>query len=201
MNFDNPFSRITLDSTKDWDRIKDNITRTLLQAIDQRCAEGNLDPALKEEVTQRTLEWRDQLFALSIPNLRLDGQPFDEFLKRPQPTEEFDESLDRKIRSLAAEKELVQVQIAERRSKTPGDIHHLVKDLVRRKVASEWMPQEDGEEEMEVEIEPLPNKESMVQSLSETLSAISNLTKILPTQLERANQACEVAEEVSNLPP
>jgi len=56
MNFENPFSRITLDSTKDWDRIKDNITRTLLQAIDQKCAEGNLDPALKEEVTQRTLE-------------------------------------------------------------------------------------------------------------------------------------------------
>ena len=41
-------------------------------------------------------------------------------------TEEFDEVLDRKIRSLAAEKEMVQVQIAERRKNMPDAIHNLV---------------------------------------------------------------------------
>lgn len=48
--------RITLDSVADWERIKDNITRTLLQAIDQKVAEGNLDKATKQEITQRTME-------------------------------------------------------------------------------------------------------------------------------------------------
>jgi hypothetical protein len=48
--------RITLDSVADWERIKDNITRTLLQAIDQKVAEGNLDKATKQEITERTME-------------------------------------------------------------------------------------------------------------------------------------------------
>lgn len=68
-------------------------------------------------------------------------------------TEEFDESLDRKIRSLAAEKELVQVQIAERRAKTPNDIHHLMKDLVRRKTFSERRPDPAEMEALEGELE------------------------------------------------
>lgn len=54
--------------------------------------------------------------------------------------EPFDEALDRKIRSLAAEKELIQVQVAERRAKTPKAIHALMEDLIRRQVAGEWVP-------------------------------------------------------------
>lgn len=48
--------RITLDSVADWERIKDNITRTLIQAIDQKVAEGHLDHATRQEITERTME-------------------------------------------------------------------------------------------------------------------------------------------------
>jgi hypothetical protein len=89
-------------------------------------------------------------------------------------TEEFDESLDRKIRSLAAEKELVQVQIAERRSKTPKDIHHLMKDLVRRKTVSERIPDVAEVEALERELEADVSGESSGPELREECCRLSS---------------------------
>ena len=47
----------------------------------------------------------------------------------------------------------MQVQIAERRAKTPKDIHHLMKDLVRRKTFSERVPDAAEVEALERELE------------------------------------------------
>lgn len=51
--------------------------------------------------------------------------------------EPFDEPLDRRLRSLAAEQELIAVQLAERRSATPLAIRGLVADLAERKRVGE----------------------------------------------------------------
>lgn len=68
-------------------------------------------------------------------------------------TEDFDETLDRHIRSLAAEKELIQVQLAERRATTPGLVRGLMDDLEQRRRAGERVPEEeDGDgESMQVD--------------------------------------------------
>lgn len=65
--------------------------------------------------------------------------------------EEFDEPLDRRIRSLAAEKELIQVQVAERRATTPAAIRGLMADLAERRRAGEAVPtpEDDDADKME----------------------------------------------------
>lgn len=102
-------------------------------------------------------------------------------------TEDFDEALDRRIRSLAAERELIQVQIAERRSKTPLAIHGLMDDLVRRKLAAEYVPKavDDGEDEedelLRSEREPLERKEEVERTLEETLEILGELEQVSPS--------------------
>jgi hypothetical protein len=108
-------------------------------------------------------------------------------------TEDFDEALDRRIRSLAAERELIQVQIAERRSKTPLAIHGLMDDLVKRKVAAEYVPTptlgEDGEdldeEGLGGEREELERKEEMETTLEETLEILEELERVSFEPMER----------------
>lgn len=92
-------------------------------------------------------------------------------------TEDFDEALDRRIRTLAAERELVQVQTAERRAKTPAAIRGLVDDLVRRKLAAEYIPDEPTED-LPVEREPLERKDEMEQTLDETLAMLRQLEQV-----------------------
>ena len=65
---------------------------------------------------------------------------------RHSVTEPFDEPLDRRLRSLAAEKELIEVQLAERRAATPGAIRGLVADLAERRRGGERVVEEEGSE-------------------------------------------------------
>jgi hypothetical protein len=106
-------------------------------------------------------------------------------LVRSTATEDFDEALDRRIRSLAAERELIQVQIAERRSKTPLAIHGLMDDLVKRKIAAEYVPKVptggkgDGDEDvLGEEREELERKDEMERTLEETLGILGELEKV-----------------------
>lgn len=57
MNHYELHSRISIDSEKDWDRIRANLTKTLLEQVDLRFADQpEADPKLKEEVIRRALE-------------------------------------------------------------------------------------------------------------------------------------------------
>ncbi|CED83261.1 Kinetochore Mis14 [Phaffia rhodozyma] len=202
-DFTDTHPRIPLDSEQNWQKIQDTITQSLLQTIESKFASGELDPGLKAYVTERTMQWKDQLVHNAIPNLRLNGMPYEEYLESPENTEPFDESLDRKIRSLAAEKELIQVQVAERRAKTPKAIRALMEDLVRRQIAGEWVPLEEDQamDGVEENKDLILNKEEIVRTFDSALHTLSSINKNLPNQLSRTAQAQQVAEDMALLGP
>ncbi|ORY33421.1 hypothetical protein BCR39DRAFT_519931 [Naematelia encephala] len=201
-------SRIAVESQSDWLRVQENIKRGLEQAMEARLGalpggkDGEAAKRVRKEVEGRLEKIREEMFRLSVPNLRVNGHNYEDFVDATEP---FDEMLDRKIKGLDTERVAWGMSVAARRKRTPADIYRLEANLEERREMAEWLPEgEDDEGEQQkraVDIPKPPRHQETIETFGEVVSNLSQLASMAPKQLARAQRAQSVREEIASIPP
>jgi len=110
------------------------------------------------------------MFAMAAPNLRVEGQNFENFVNQPSgcvcscstrgltllPTDitEFDEALDRRVSALREQSFVSDQTVADRRRVVPSQVQDLLTDLLQRQREAEVRIAEPDDMAMEDTAEP-----------------------------------------------
>jgi len=186
--------RIHLESIKDWERVKSNVTQAMDGSL-ERTGEG--DPAIKAHLEH----WVQLMLEDAKLNLRANGRDVEEYEGGVDDTEPYDEVLDRRIWTLSKEKIAWDRTLAERRTVTPREIERLMRDLLKRQREQERAPPKADENAgvswPENPVLASAAQASATQSSSMTLAG--ELQQNLPALLERSERVKTVAREVSRM--
>ncbi|WVQ90976.1 hypothetical protein IAS59_004763 [Cryptococcus gattii] len=197
-----PLSRIVIDSEPDWLRVKKNVSDAMMEVMETRLAtmpggkDGDAARTMRRELEARLVQIQERMFEMSKYNLQVNGQNYEDFV---QATEGFDEVLDRKIWGLHTEKVDHETRIAERRKKMPESINRLEVDLEMRRTEAEWLPDDLDDENVEAIPKPLRHDE-VKETFQTVVSNLSEAVKSAPLQLQRAQRAQTVRDEITSMP-
>ncbi|XAO24461.1 hypothetical protein I312_103262 [Cryptococcus bacillisporus CA1280] len=197
-----PLSRIVIDSEPDWLRVKKNVSDAMMEVMETRLAtmpggkDGDAARTMRRELEARLIQIQERMFEMSKYNLQVNGQNYEDFV---QATEGFDEVLDRKIWGLHTEKVDHETRIAERRKKMPESINRLELDLEMRRTEAEWLPDDLDDENVEQIPKPLRHDE-VKETFQTVVSNLSEAVKSAPLQLQRAQRAQTVRDEITSMP-
>ncbi|KAL0245653.1 hypothetical protein I308_104787 [Cryptococcus tetragattii IND107] len=197
-----PLSRIVIDSEPDWLRVKKNVSDAMMEVMETRLAsmpggkDGDAARTMRRELEARLVQIQERMFEMSKYNLQVNGQNYEDFV---QATEGFDEVLDRKIWGLHTEKVDHETRIAERRKKMPESINRLELDLEMRRTEAEWLPDDLDDENVEEISKPLRHDE-VKETFQTVVSNLSEAVKSAPLQLQRAQRAQTVRDEITSMP-
>jgi len=75
-------SRISVPQVDNWNTVKENITKAIQVALRDALPDSR-DAARRALVEKELLEWRDRMFTFAAPNLRVNGQNFEEYIEKP----------------------------------------------------------------------------------------------------------------------
>jgi len=193
--------RITVGTVQDWQKLCSNYRRTTLASLQSQILANDLShetDALLAHVDQ----FIERTFLIARPNLRVNGQNFELLDENGREMEAFDETLDRRIWSLADNRIKWHTLIAERRRKVPTETertvatllghHHKLDDdaLLALSADAEEEPTQDDIEMKRIE-----------QILLETSAAAIELDQIISREHERGNRVKLVTTEVKSLKP
>ncbi|KAI9634144.1 uncharacterized protein MKK02DRAFT_38816 [Dioszegia hungarica] len=198
--------RINVDAEAEWLKIRGNIERAMMETMEARLgtmpggATGSAARAVRREVEARLGRIREDMFNLAKPNVRINGQAYETFIEATEP---WDEALDHRMWSIATEKDSWMDEVAVLRKSLPGQVQAVDLDLERRRTNMEWLPEgedeDDGPKEKAV-VPPPPRQEEVKTLMEDTIANISELVQTAPVQLQRAQRAQTVREEVASLP-
>ncbi|GJJ12491.1 hypothetical protein Clacol_006733 [Clathrus columnatus] len=194
-------SRIQIDNIEDWTKIQTNFTDAILSSLSQKLA----DTETQEVVKAHLLRWRENIFQLAKPNLRVNGRNLEDYAEGQEgnemtasipDTEPFDEILDRRIWSLNAERMVWDKELGDRRRRIPTEIEHLVESMLTGEEPSleEAIPEIQMEEE-----DNLGCKPAVAELFQETFEIFQRLDQKAPQLLERTERARNIAEEIRSL--
>ncbi|WVQ74217.1 hypothetical protein IAR50_003811 [Cryptococcus sp. DSM 104548] len=202
-----PLSRIVVDHENDWLRVQRNVSQAMTDSMEARLAtmpggkDGEAARKLRREVEGRMGKLQERMWHMAKYNIQVNGQNYEDFV---QATEGFDEVLDRKIWGLNTERVEHETRIAERRKRMPDAIYQMEEDLEGRREEAEWLPDELEEDQDASNAQELP-KPDRYEEVRETFEiAAANLAEVArsaPIQLQRAQRAQTVQEEIINMPP
>ncbi|TFK42847.1 hypothetical protein BDQ12DRAFT_732446 [Crucibulum laeve] len=123
--------RVSVETVKDWERLKSNYKQAALARLD-----GHLNGTTtleRDALVAHLNEFIDQTFKIAEPNLRINGHTFESLDQDGQNMEPFDEALDRRIWSLADTRLQWHKRIAEARRQTPVYLKTSLLDLLRQR--------------------------------------------------------------------
>ncbi|WVR00143.1 hypothetical protein IAU59_007285 [Kwoniella sp. CBS 9459] len=200
-------SRIIVDREADWIRVKGNVSTSMLGIMEARLStmpggkDGEAATAMRVELEKRLGKVQEKMFETSKYNLQVNGQNYETYV---DATEAFDENLDRNIWALQADYVKRETEMAEKRKRFPQGFFSVEEDLEFRRVDAEWLP-DDPEEESDkpkaADIPPPPRHEEVKKTFQTAVDNIAEIAKSAPVQLQRAQRAQTVREEISSLPP
>ncbi|WWC91751.1 uncharacterized protein L201_006698 [Kwoniella dendrophila CBS 6074] len=201
-------SRLIIDREADWLRVKDNVNTSLISIMETRLAtlpggkDGDAAKSLRKELHGRIEKIRDGMFERSKYNIQVNGQNYENYI---EATEGFDETLDRNIWASQQERVKFQTEAAESRKTWPERIYQVEEYLEMRKANAEWLPDEDVDREQaktleEKNIPPPERYEEVKETFKVVIDNFSEVAKSAPIQLQRAQRAQTVREEISSLP-
>ncbi|OCF44666.1 hypothetical protein I317_01553 [Kwoniella heveanensis CBS 569] len=201
------FSRIIIDREADWLRVKNNVSSSIMGIMEARLStmpggkDGDAAKAMRAELEKRLGKVQEKMFERSKYNLQVNGQNYESYV---DATEAFDETLDRNIWALQTESVKWKTDMAEKRKQLPQSFFRVEEDLELRRADAEWFP-DDPEDEKDklkaADIPPPPRHEEVKKTLQTAVENITEVAKSVPVQLQRAQRAQTVREEISSLPP
>lgn len=74
-------SRISVPALDNWQKVQQNITNAILAALDEELGPGR-GKERRGRVEGALMEWKDRVFELAGPNLRVGGVDFEELPNR-----------------------------------------------------------------------------------------------------------------------
>ncbi|KAF8270389.1 hypothetical protein EI94DRAFT_1658973 [Lactarius quietus] len=196
--------RISIDSLRDWHRMKSNFTIAVFEQFDQCIRQSGLESE-RASLLPHLQQYIDASLEKAKPNMRINGKKFEEVNgDDDREVEQFDEALDRETWSLYNERLQWDLELATKRRKRPQEVTDLLENLFKAREAAMRDLDELPEEEEDGPDPSLPNE----TTLAETRDTFSNvaclakgLSQTLRTQLDRIRRLKDAEREVNVLKP
>ncbi|KAJ4488280.1 hypothetical protein J3R30DRAFT_3280053 [Lentinula aciculospora] len=177
--------RVSIETMNDWSHIKANYVQAAKSSLAKELAATGLSES--NALSQHLDQFIQNTFRLVQPNLRVNGQSFDECAE--DDIESFDEALDRHVWSLHDQRLGLHKTIAATRRTEPSKIE---------KTMLGSLEQNYKLDALESELEDLPedfstNVDDTADSLLKTTAWAKELSQSIPTQTERTARLKNVA--------
>ncbi|OJA08225.1 hypothetical protein AZE42_09392 [Rhizopogon vesiculosus] len=191
--------KISVETEQDWRRLQRNISTAFL---------GRLEVELQAQGASHDIDtflphmnqFLDTLFAITRPNLRINGRTTEEPPEDDEEMEPFDEALDRHIWSLSDQRLKWDREIAGRRRTRPTEIEALVREIYgqHRDVDLDDATENSGPSDVDDSCTPDPEVE---ETFMHAIAMSAQLSQSISMVYERADRFAAVASEVKALKP
>jgi hypothetical protein len=189
-----------VETEQDWRRLQRNISTAFLDRLDLELESQGVSQD-RESFLPHINQFLDTLFAITRPNLRINGrtteEPYDDDDEGMEP---FDEALDRHIWSLSDQRLKWDREIGVRRRTRPTEIEALVQGVYTQHRSVDMdidANQESNVSDLDSSQHDPVTEETFVNAI--TMSA--QLSQSISMQYERANRFAAVSNEVKALKP
>ncbi|KAE9406978.1 hypothetical protein BT96DRAFT_171040 [Gymnopus androsaceus JB14] len=187
--------RVSIETMSDWSHIKQNYTQAVRASFDREPSAAGMSKS--SALSQHLDQFIQQTFRLAQPNLRVNGQTFDE--RGEDDIEPFDEALDRHVWSLHDQRLGLHKTIATTRRTEPLKIEKamlgsLEQDHQLEAMESAWevpsedlfMDVDDANEKLQPEIEDGLHKTT---AWAKELSQVRYFSKLFATDVYQCFQS------------
>jgi len=186
-----------------WQKVRSNYKEVSLSRLREMLSSRSLTQE-QDAILVHLEQFVEQTFNLAQPNLRVNGQNFESLDENGREMELFDETLDRRIWSLADTRLQWQKRIAETRRTVPAETESTIKTLLEHHrevdMASLHPLSEEPREETDMEAE-FDRQRRIEQTLQKTSALTNELDQTTLQQRERGDRVKAVALEVKSLKP
>jgi hypothetical protein len=187
--------KISVETEQDWRRLQRNISTAFLDRLDLELESQGVSQD-RESFLPHINQFLDTLFAITRPNLRINGrtteEPYDDDDEGMEP---FDEALDRHIWSLSDQRLKWDREIGVRRRTRPTEIEALVQGVYTQHRSVDM----DIDANQESDVSDLDSSQHDPVTEETFVNAITMSAQL--SQYERANRFAAVSNEVKALKP
>ncbi|KAF8197436.1 hypothetical protein BJ912DRAFT_953413 [Pholiota molesta] len=179
--------RVSVGSVQDWKKVRSNYEEAALSKLQEQAVLRDIEDE-KDAIMAHLAQFIEKTFSLAQPNLRVNGHNFESLDEGGRDMEVFDETLDRRIWSLADTRLQWHKRIAETRRSIPSEIESTVVNLLaqhRDLDTATFTEQLTSEEDSKI----LQNTSALANELTQTVSR----------QQERGHRVQSITAEVKAL--
>ncbi|KDR81421.1 hypothetical protein GALMADRAFT_89324 [Galerina marginata CBS 339.88] len=197
--------RVSVGSVHDWQKVRANFKDAATSQLQERIAASKTFSQETDAIMAHLDQFIERTFSLAQPNLRINGTNFESLDENGRETDPFDETLDRRIWSLADTRLQWHKRIAETRRTVPTEIESTLSVLLERHreldatllpVGSEEITEEDSTAE-----EDILRQQRIEQALQNTSALANELDQTVSRQQERGDRVKVIVMEVKSLKP
>ncbi|KAF9567640.1 hypothetical protein CPC08DRAFT_680979 [Agrocybe pediades] len=197
--------RVSMGSVQDWQRVRSNYKDAALSQLRERLATSKSLIQEQESIQSHLQHFIDRTFSLAQANLRINGTNFESLDQTGTDTDIFDETLDRRIWSLADTRLQWHKRIAERRRTAPKEVEGTISELLEKHRDLDAILLPVGSEEV-VEEDVIAEEDALQQQgvehvLQKTFALVNELDQTVVSQHERGDRVRNIATEVKSLKP
>ncbi|KAF9472210.1 hypothetical protein BDN70DRAFT_971890 [Pholiota conissans] len=196
--------RVSVGSVQDWKKVRSNYEAAAASKLLELLVLHNAADE-RDTVTAYLEQFIEITFRLAQPNLRVNGHNFESLDAGGRDMELFDETLDRRIWSLADTRLQWHKRIAETRRSIPTEIESTVSTLLsqHRELdnADFSVLVDDSWDEQSIPGENDIHQRRIEEVLQSTSALAYELTQTLSRQQERGHKVQSTTAEVKSLTP
>ncbi|KAG1754183.1 hypothetical protein EDB19DRAFT_1665159 [Suillus lakei] len=191
--------KISVETEQDWRRLQRNISTAFLGRLDLELESQGASQD-RESFLPHINQFLDTLFAITRPNLRINGRTTEEPYDDDEEMEPFDEALDRHIWSLSDQRLKWDREIGGRRRARPTEVETLVQGVYTQHRGIDM----DIDANQESYLSGLDGSQldpEMEETFVNAVTMSAQLSQSISMQYERADRFTAVSSEVKALKP
>ncbi|KAJ3901034.1 hypothetical protein F5879DRAFT_363997 [Lentinula edodes] len=187
--------RVSIETMSDWSHIKANCAQAAKTSLAKELVLAGLSES--SALSQHLDQFIQNTFRLAQPNLRVNGQSFDERVE--DDIEPFDEALDRHVWSLHDQRLGLHKTIATSRRTEPWKIEKTLLGSLEQNHKLDGLESEfnDSQENLTMDIDGIEDLQPEVEdALLQTTAWAQELSQSIPNQTERTARLQNVTTEL-----
>ncbi|KAJ3881526.1 hypothetical protein F5051DRAFT_107387 [Lentinula edodes] len=187
--------RVSIETMSDWSHIKANCAQAAKTSLAKELVLAGLSES--SALSQHLDQFIQNTFRLAQPNLRVNGQSFDERVE--DDIEPFDEALDRHVWSLHDQRLGLHKTIATSRRTEPWKIEKTLLGSLEQNHKLDGLESEfnDSQENLTMVIDGIEDLQPEVEdALLQTTAWAQELSQSIPNQTERTARLQNVTTEL-----
>ncbi|KAG1756211.1 uncharacterized protein EDB91DRAFT_147 [Suillus paluster] len=191
--------KISVETEQDWRRLQRNISTAFLGRLDLELQSQDASQD-RDTFLPHINQFLDTLFAITRPNLRINGRTTEDPCDDEEEMEPFDEALDRHIWSLSDQRLKWDREIAGRRRTRPTEVEALVQGVYAQHRGVDMDTDANQKSELsdfdDSQLDP-----GMEDTFVNAVAMSAQLSQSISMQHERVNRFITVSSEVKALKP
>ncbi|KAF5330321.1 hypothetical protein D9619_005648 [Psilocybe cf. subviscida] len=195
--------RVSVDSVQDWRTVKTHYREAAMEEL-QKLLAGQDVGREKDAIVMHLEQFINKTFSLAEPNLRVNGHHFESLDKDGREMELFDETLDRRIWSLADTRLQWHKRIADTRRTVPREIEKTLSSLLEqhKELDSTLLPELSNDvDDQDSTLLDEASGQRLGEVAQRTTGLVNELDQTVTEQQERGMRSEVIANEVKSLKP